>query len=297
MFFENWMTYIKDDAKITKIAMPGSHNTGTMKMFRFACCQNGTLYEQFQYGVRFFDIRLRADKKGVRIAHGLLKGRPADEVFAEIRKILDTSEEFLIISVQTYMNQKVGPINLHYSGNAEETDRLISKYLDPENYALTDYDDIRNITLGDLRKSGKRYIIINEKKEYEYSTDCPFEGPWNPTVYGFKPRKFAMRIQKYLKEIETDGFFWFQTQQTPNLGTENGWTKWPYGLDTMSRVHFPQIIKDIEADPVMLSRVNIVAGDFMTRDLMKQGKILGLNLAKGIVKEELKDEFINNISE
>ena len=109
--------------------------------------------------------------------------------------------------------------------------------------------------------------------------------------------KFIKEIQKYLLDCDVDGFHWLQTQQTPNPGTENGWTKWPYGLDTMSRVHFPQIIKDIEADPVMLSRVNIVAGDFMTRDLMKQGKILGLNLAKGIVKEELKDEFINNISE
>ena len=36
MFYENWMSYIKDDAKITKIAMPGSHNSGTMGMIRFA---------------------------------------------------------------------------------------------------------------------------------------------------------------------------------------------------------------------------------------------------------------------
>lgn len=298
MFYKNWMSYIKDDAKITKIAMPGSHNSGTVGMNKFACCQHGTLYEQYTYGVRFFDIRLKADRKGrVHIAHGICSGMLAEDAFRDLKKIFDETDEFFVLSIRTYMNQGIGPITLSYDGNTEETNRLIKEYLNPEQYALTDCSNIGEMTIGDLRKAGKKYIIINAEKEYEYSTDCPFEGPWNPTVYGFKPRKFAMRIQTYLKEIETDGFFWFQTQQTPNLGTENGWTKWPYDLDTMSRVHFSQIIKDIEADPVMLSRVNIVAGDFMTRDLMKQGKILGLNLAKGIVKEELKDEFINNISE
>ncbi len=291
MFFENWMTYIKDDAKITKIAMPGSHNTGTMKMFRFARCQDGSLYEQFQYGVRFFDIRLRADKNGVRIAHGILKGRPADEVFAEIGKILDTSEEFLVISVQTYMNQKVGPIRLRYSGNAEETDKLISKYLDPERYALTDYDDIRNVTLGDLRKSGKRYIIINEKKEYKYSVNCPLLGPWNPAVFGLSPEKFVEEDLKYLKNLESEGFFWFQTQQTPNPGTDVGMTC-PDKLEKNSKPLFPSMMKQVADDPAMLEKVNIVAGDFMTADYSKAKIILNLNLLKGIVKEDKKDEYI-----
>ena len=32
MFYENWMSYIKDDAKLTNIAIPGSHNAGTRGM-------------------------------------------------------------------------------------------------------------------------------------------------------------------------------------------------------------------------------------------------------------------------
>ena len=46
MFYENWMSYIKDDAKVTKIAIPGAHNAGTMGMSKLARCQNGTLCEQ-----------------------------------------------------------------------------------------------------------------------------------------------------------------------------------------------------------------------------------------------------------
>lgn len=291
------MSYIKDDAKITKIAMPGTHNSGTMGMNKFARCQNGSLYEQYTYGVRFFDIRMKADKKGnLTIAHGVCKGMPAEHVFESLKMIFDESDEFFVLGIRTYMNQKIGPIKLSYDGNPAETNRLIKEYLNPEKYALTDCENIAEMTIGDIRKAGKKYIIINEEKEYDFSTDCPMEGPWDPVVYGYKPQKFAKEILRYLKEIESKGFFWFQTQQTPNPGTENGWTKWPDGLDDISRMYFPQIISDIAADPVMLERVNIVAGDFMTRDLMKANKILSLNLLKGIVKDELKAEYTEKIS-
>ena len=297
MFFKSWMSYIKDDAKITKIAMPGTHNSGTMGMNKFARCQNGSLYEQYAYGVRFFDIRLKADKKGnLFIAHGIAKGMPAEHAFESLKMIFDESDEFFVLGIRTYMNQSIGPFKLSYDGNTAETNRLIREYISPEKYALTDCENIGDITIGDIRKSGKKYIIINENKEYDFSTDCPMEGPWDPVVYGYAPPKFAKEILNYLKEIEADGFFWFQTQQTPNLGTENGWAKWPTELDELSRMYFPQIIRDIAADPIMLERVNIVAGDFMTRDTAKAKRILSLNLLKGIVKDECKADYHARIS-
>ncbi len=298
MFYENWMSYIKDDAKITKIAIPGSHNSGTMGMSKFARCQNGTLYEQYQHGVRFFDIRLKADKKGeVYIAHGIAKGMPAQLAFESLKLILEKSDEFFILNIRTYMNQKIGPIKLSYNGNTTETNRLIREYLNPEEYALTGYGDISNLTVGDIRKSGKKYIITNENKEYDFSNDCAVFGPWDSKVYGYKPEKFVKEIQSYLRDLETDGFFWFQTQQTPNLGTENGWTKWPDDLDEPVRQLFSQLISDIANDSAMLEKVNIIAGDFMARDYMKADKILALNLLKGVIKEEKRAEYLIAISQ
>lgn len=297
MFYENWMSYIKDEAKITKIAMPGSHNSSTMGMIKLAKCQNGSLYEQYKYGVRFFDIRLKADKKGrLFIAHGIAKGMPAYQAFESLQKILAESDEFFVVSIKTYMNQKIGPISLSYDGNTAETNRLIREYLSPQKYALTDCSNISDLTMGDIRKSGKKYIIINSNKEYDYSCNCPMADPWDSVVYGYKPEKFAKEILKYLQEINTDGFFWFQTQQTPNLGTENGWTKWPDDLEKLSRPLFPQIIADIAADAKMLEKVNIIAGDFMTQDYMKANKILRLNLLKGVVSEDKAEEYSKNIS-
>ncbi len=297
MFYKSWMSYIKDDAKITKVAMPGSHNSGTLGMNKFARCQNGSLYEQYAYGVRFFDIRLKADKKGrLFIAHGIAKGMPAEHAFESLKMILDEADEFFVFGIKTYMNQKIGPLKLSYDGNTAETNRLIREYLSPEKYALTDCENIGEMTMGDIRKSGKKYIIINKEKEYDFSCDCPMPDPWDSVVYGYKPEKFAKEILKYIREDETEGFLWFQTQQTPNLGTENGWTKWPDDLDELSRVYFPQIIGDIAADKKMLDRVNIIAGDFMTRDFMKASKILELNLLKDIIKDELRAEYIAKIA-
>ncbi|MBR3818782.1 MAG: hypothetical protein IKJ41_06485 [Clostridia bacterium] len=298
MFLKNWMSYISDDAKITKLAMPGSHNSGTMGMSKLAKCQNGSLYEQYAHGVRAFDIRLKADKKGrLFIGHGIMTGMPAELAFESLKMILnECGDEFFVISMITYMNQKIGPFKLSYNGNSAETSRLIREYLSPEKYALTDYGDINELTLGDIRKSGKKYIIINGNKEYDYSVDCPYHDPWNSYVYGYKPEKFAKEILKYITEKEYDGFVRFQTQQTPNPGTENGWTKWPDDLDDMIRPYFNQIIDDVAADPEKLEKINIIGGDFMCRDNMKANKILSLNLLKGMVKEELKNEYKEAIS-
>ncbi len=292
MFYKNWMSYIKDEAKITKVAMPGSHNSATMGMSKLAKCQNGSLYEQYQHGVRFFDIRLKADRKSrLFVAHGVMTGMPAQLAFESLKMIFEQSNEFFVIKIMTYMNQQIGPFKLSYKGNKAETSRLIREYLRPEEFALTGYGDISNLTMGDIRKSGKKYIIVNENKEYDFSNDCPVLGPWDSTVYGYKPEKFAKEIINYLRELDTDGFFWFQTQQTPNLGTENGWSKWPDDLEKIARTYFPGIIAEIAADPKLLEKVNIVAGDFMSADYMKANEILSLNLLKGIVKDEMVEDY------
>ena len=101
MFFKNWMSYLKDDAKITKIVMPGSHNAQTAGMNKLGRCQCGSLYEQYLCGVRYFDIRIKSDRKGrLFAAHGIIKGMPAEEVFASLKKILDESDEFFIIDLK-----------------------------------------------------------------------------------------------------------------------------------------------------------------------------------------------------
>ncbi len=173
----------------------------------------------------------------------------------------------------------------------KEIDALIAKYLKPEKYALTDFDDIKKTSPSAISGArAKKYIILSSKKEYEYSCDCQLLEPWDPKIFGSKPEVFAKECVNYLRELETEGFFWLQTQQTPNFGTDVGLST-PKKLDELSRLYFPSIMEEIAADPVLIEKLNIVAGDFMTRDHMKANEILYFNLLKGVVKDELIDEY------
>lgn len=294
MFYENWLTYIVDDAKITKVAIPGAHNSGTKGMNVTACCQNGTPLDQYRYGVRKFGIRLSQKKNNLYIAHGIMKGMTADEAFSYFGEIVRSYDDFFILDVRAYQKQTVGPFTLSNHSDPELVDELIDKYLQPEKYALTDIPDLKALTVGDIRKSGKKYVIHNADEEYKFSRDIKLLEPWDPVVFGLKPERFAKECVNYLRELDSDGFFWFQSQQTPNIGTENG-LKWPKALDEEDRIYFPQIIEEIASDPVLLDKVNIIAGDFMTRDHMKENYILWLNLLKNIVKPELREEYAKAI--
>lgn len=66
-FTKNWMSYLDGNKKLTDLTIPGTHDTGTWtKRLSIAeRCQNMTLENQLNNGVRFLDIRLKAikDKK------------------------------------------------------------------------------------------------------------------------------------------------------------------------------------------------------------------------------------------
>ena len=114
--------------------------------------------------------------------------------------------------------------------------------------------------------------------------------PWEKAVNGARAEKFANETLRFFDDYKTDGLYWFQTQQTPNLGTEIGVTT-PARLDDDLVKHFDTIINGIASTPRYLERSNIIAGDFMTRDYSKSRAILRLNLLKGNVKPELEEEY------
>lgn len=290
MIYDKWMSYIKDDVKLRDVVIPGSHNTGSYGMNPTACCQDGNLYEQFKYGVRYYCMRLDTKKGKVVQCHGIMKGEPFEDSLKQFKKILEENDsEFLIIDLREYYPQQVGPIKLKYKVDPKKVDELLEEYIQPSKYALTDFDNISNVTMGDIRKAGKRYILINYEEAYQHSVNCQIDAPWDNTTHGFLPQRFLHSIKKYFDK-DYDGLFWFQTQQTPNIGSDIGF-KTPRKLDKTLRIQFKSLLRSIAADPEKLKKMNIVAGDFMTEDYSKSHEILLLNLFKNNVEESRKDEF------
>ena len=58
---ENWMTGLPDTVKVCRVSIPGTHDSGTagvrFPMKHYACTQTMDLSEQWDAGIRFFDLR------------------------------------------------------------------------------------------------------------------------------------------------------------------------------------------------------------------------------------------------
>ena len=297
MIYKNWMSYIKDDVKLTSLVIPGAHNAGSYGMNKMAECQKDNLFTQFEYGIRQFCLRLNTNKKGeILLAHGMSKGDYFENALKDIKKMIDTNDsEILLLDIREYQPQKFGPIKLHYKADPKVVDEMLKQYIQPEKYAYCDFDSIKDVTIGDIRKSGKRYILINYDEEYKYSKTCECILPWDKKINGAKAVNFTNQTLKFFDEYQTDGLYWFQTQQTPNPGTEIGLTN-PYKLDQDLRKYFEKLIKGIADTSRYLEKANIIAGDFMTYDYMKSRAILKLNLLKKNVVEELEKEYEEGLS-
>lgn len=292
MIYSKWMSYIKDDVKINKLVIPGAHNAGSYGMNKMACCQDDDFYTQFKYGIRHFCIRLDTARDGtIVLAHGISKGVSFESVLYQFRKMLNENKsEFFIFDIREYYDQKFGPVTIQYKADPKKVDELMKEYIDPENNAFCEFDNISDVTMGDIRRSGKRYILINEKKDYAYSVDCPCILPWDKKIHGSLAPDFARGCLKIFDKNSTDGFYWFQTQQTPNPGTAVKLTN-PRKLDMSLRPYFKGIIEQLAVDPERLEKVNIIAGDFMTYDYAKVYDILRLNLVKCYIRDGLEAEY------
>ena len=292
MIYTDWMSCIKDEVKLTSLVIPGAHNAGSYGMRGIAECQSDNLFVQFEHGIRQFCLRLNTDRKGnIVLAHGVTKGDLFENALKDIKKALDMyPSEIILLDVREYYPQKFGPITLTYKADKSKVDELLEKYISPSANAFCDFEHISDVTLGDIRKSGKRYILINDNEDYKFSRNCEQILPWEKQVNGAKAEKFANETLRFFDDYKTDGLYWFQTQQTPNLGTEIGVTS-PKKLDDELVKYFDVMIDGIASTPRYLERANIIAGDFMTRSFDKSRSILRLNLLKGNVKPELEKEF------
>ena len=74
---ENWMAGLPDTVKVCRVSIPGTHDSGTagvrFPMKHYARTQTMDLAEQWDAGIRFFDLRPKLENGTLRIYHG-----PAD---------------------------------------------------------------------------------------------------------------------------------------------------------------------------------------------------------------------------
>ncbi|XP_026203253.1 phosphatidylinositol-specific phospholipase C [Anabas testudineus] len=93
----SWMSSIPDAQLLSKVTMPGSHNTMALYGGIYAECQSWSLASQLRAGIRFLDIRVRHMTGNLTIHHGVSYQR------AHFGHVLEGVAEFL----QEYPNETV----------------------------------------------------------------------------------------------------------------------------------------------------------------------------------------------
>ncbi|MEU5823098.1 phosphatidylinositol-specific phospholipase C [Streptomyces sp. NPDC047803] len=67
---QNWMSGIADGTALQRLTIPGSHDSGARYGGPWTECQNTTIAEQLNSGVRFLDVRCRITGGSFAIHHG-----------------------------------------------------------------------------------------------------------------------------------------------------------------------------------------------------------------------------------
>ena len=152
----SWMQDIKDEAKVSEIVIPGSHDAGTAGFSWLAETQNRTIKEQFNAGTRYFDLRVQSTGKGLVFYHSIFNGNSYIEARSDILDFLALNPtEFVILDFQ------------HFKG--DDTQSLLVKDIrdNLEPYAVanetgaSDAEFISSLTLADVR--GKCIIFWGDE--------------------------------------------------------------------------------------------------------------------------------------
>ena len=100
---DSWMAALSDTMPVCKVSIPGTHDSGTsgvrFPMRHYARTQTMDLSEQWDAGIRFFDLRPRLDGGELKIYHGPANCHLtlADALSVLMRKLEQNPTEFCIV--------------------------------------------------------------------------------------------------------------------------------------------------------------------------------------------------------
>jgi len=176
----NWITPLDDNIYVSQLSIPGTHDAGTGDgtFFRLGKTQELTLDQQFELGIRAFDLRPAVNSNGnVIITHGLVATTFVwSQVMERFKYYLSTNPgEFIIVLIRhenEYLSSQNSTANWQTKMQAELQE--IQEAVNPatgESYCI----DFRpDLTVGDMR--GKILFLCRDWTKYDDN---------GPTVGGY----------------------------------------------------------------------------------------------------------------
>lgn len=155
--YNNWMKGIRDSAPLTELALPGTHDSATFKSKSdIVKTQTISFSEQLNYGIRFFDIRVRHTSDRFALHHGVVF---LDVMFGDF---LDSVTDFLrrnpSETVLFRLKEEQDPDN----NNSRSLGQTLKYYLDTYGkYLLTQSTGVT------LREARGKYIVISDNSQFD----------------------------------------------------------------------------------------------------------------------------------
>lgn len=292
----NWMKSIKDNALLTDVVIPGSHDSGTYGMPWVTETQTYSIKEQLNTGVRYFDIRVNklSEDKYVTF-HDISNGVDFEPILKDIKDFLLTNkEETLILDFQ------------HFKNKAEDgVKTLIDQYLVNNNLVIKnettnpDLKFVSELKVGDAR--GKCLIFfgddINNPANYIFSRNndtCTNQNTSLNSCYVSSYNKMSSKdyiekgipfyftnIKNKIKNEGSKGIFVLQGQLTDGKLLFGPWSREKEHDKNMTDYITSTFINGSEE----LNLSNVIMRDFINNEKVNQ--IIKLNLEKHTCSEEL----------
>ncbi len=296
----SWQSYIKDDALLKSVIIPGSHDAGTAGMPWFSVTQDRNIAEQLACGTRYFDLRIKMKNGECRIYHGPSYSLYLKDILRDIRDFLDANpSESLILDV-------------HKFGNGEakvKTVEMLDEYLTGKLVTNTtdkgELEFIEALTLGETR--GKCVLIWGDVDEYSlndnrYFTRNDDEGDrdvgclqsfykmkWNG--YYSSKKYISKAIPFYIGQYKDSigGLFVLQCQLT-----DGTFVMGPRYREGLHEKNMNECVLAF-AGSGDLEYLNVIMRDFVSP--AKNCYALTLNLSKELVKPECVEDYTSMLKE
>lgn len=151
----NWMADLPDDAKVRELSIPGSHDAATSSLSGGSFggkAQSYTIADQWEKGVRVFDLRPREDMK---IYHTYDTGVTMDNVFTTLQQKLEANPtEIAIMVIRLERDNPTATQNSTFNTNMKS---LVEKYDD----LIVEFSPSLKV------KNARGKIIILSRNEFE----------------------------------------------------------------------------------------------------------------------------------
>lgn len=173
-YSKNWLKNVDDNAKITEVSLPGTHDSGATHSIADVAgkCQDISIKTQLEIGVRFFDLRLQLVNDEFKIVHSFVdQNLKFSAVLEDLYSFIkENSSEYLIISIK----EEASPVN----STLWFDEALIRDF--------EEYKDVFMINENKLPETvkearGKIYLLsrfsgdIGIPAHYGWADDCSFE--------------------------------------------------------------------------------------------------------------------------